>query len=122
MTAASAIEIPDSPPITIPSSPENVEEDDEFEEVAIPIAGPSTVPGTPGTPMTPYSMSTPNVNGTSVAVSDDEHGYMDEEEEEEEEQVIRLEIGGETPEEKAKRLALAMRKWVLVLQQGKGVV
>lgn len=51
-------------------------------------------------------------NGESLETVEDGIGYLDEDEEDddEESQVIRLEIGGETPEEKAKRIALAMRK------------
>lgn len=61
-------------------------------------------------------MDTPGTNTTAPSIDDNFDGYGDEEEEEEEggekDDVIRLEIGGENEEEKAKRIALAMRKWV----------
>lgn len=93
------------------------EEDDEMEEVAIPgEAGPSspysTTPQTGGTAMT----GTPGTVGTPGSIDEAYGGYgegSDEEEGEADDGVIRLEFGGETPEEKAKRIALAMRKCVL---------
>lgn len=100
-----------SKPVSIPSSGEEDEEDD-FEEVAIPSAGPSTAPGTPGTPGRAVTgVSTPGTNTTAPSIDDDYAGYGEEEDEEKEDDgVIRLEFGGETPEEKAKRIALALRK------------
>lgn len=57
---------------------------------------------------------TPGSNTTAPSIDDNFDGYGDEEEEEEDggekDDVIRLEIGGENEEEKAKRIALAMRK------------
>jgi hypothetical protein len=55
---------------------------------------------------------TPGTNTTAPSIDDDFDGYGDEEEEGdgEKDDVIRLEIGGENEEEKAKRIALAMRK------------
>jgi xeroderma pigmentosum group C-complementing protein len=64
-------------------------------------------------------MDTPGTNTTAPSIDDNFDGYGDEEEEEEEggekDDVIRLEIGGENEEEKAKRIALAMRKYVIPL-------
>jgi hypothetical protein len=61
-----------------------------------------TTPGTAGTVTTAPSV-------------DDDFGYADDagessSSEKEGDEVIRVEIGGETPEEKAKRIALALRK------------
>lgn len=98
--------------ISIPSEDEDQDEDeDDFEEVAIPGAS------TPVTPARGQSVATntPGTNTTAPSIDDDFDGYGDEEEEEEggeKDDVIRLEIGGENDEEKAKRIALAMRKWV----------
>jgi hypothetical protein len=47
---------------------------------------------------------------TSAPSIDDDYAGYGESSEGEEEEVIRLEIGGETAEVKAKRIALAMRK------------
>jgi hypothetical protein len=47
---------------------------------------------------------------TSAPSVDDGYAGYGESSEGEEEEVIRLEIGGETEEEKVKRIALAMRK------------
>lgn len=98
---------------------------DDFEEVPIP-----TTPGAraksqnasagPSSPY-PYSAATPTTPGTNVTARNtpaattagetDEDPYAEDDDEEEEgDGVIRLEIGGETPEEKAKRIALALRK------------
>lgn len=69
----------------------------------------SPFPGTPvsrGTAIT--AATTP---GDMTAESGAEgYGEYDEDESEEDEGVIRVEIGGETPEEKAKRIALSLRK------------
>ncbi|BEI91040.1 uncharacterized protein CcaverHIS019_0311100 [Cutaneotrichosporon cavernicola] len=86
-------------PISVHSSlKDGDEEEDEFEEVEIPAATSASMPGTPAT-------GTPADVGTSAG----EGGYPDTDEEDDN-QVIRLEIGGETEEEKAKRIAMAMRK------------
>jgi hypothetical protein len=98
------------------TSSENNEDDDEddeedFEEVPIPSAGPSSpFPGTPQTAGTIRTAEgTPGTLTSAPSIDDDYAGYGESSEGEEEE-VIRLEIGGETEEEKAKRIALAMRK------------
>lgn len=86
-------------PISVHSSLQDDDDDeDEFEEVEIPAAGSASMPGTPAT-------GTLADFGTSAG----EGGHSDSDEEGDN-QVIRLEIGGETEEEKAKRIALAMRK------------
>jgi hypothetical protein len=95
--------------ISIASASASEEEDeDDFEEVAIPGAS------TPVTPARGQSVATdtPGTNTTAPSIDDDFEGYGDEEEQEggEKDDVIRLEIGGENEEEKAKRIALAMRK------------
>ena len=57
--------------------------------------------------------NTPGTNTTAPSIDDDFEGYGDDDEEEEggeKDEVIRLEIGGENEEEKAKRIALATRK------------
>nr|XP_018262096.1 uncharacterized protein I303_05111 [Kwoniella dejecticola CBS 10117]OBR84254.1 hypothetical protein I303_05111 [Kwoniella dejecticola CBS 10117] len=77
--------------VTSVRSTEAEDEDDEFEEVEIPSAA-----------------------GPSSPIDYDLDGYGDESGDEsgegEEDGVIQLEIGGETAEEKAKRIALALRK------------
>jgi len=102
--------------ISIPSEDEEDEDEDDFEEVAIPGA---STPITPGTGRQGSVMDTPGTNTTAPSIDDNFDGYGDEEEEGEEggekDDVIRLEIGGENEEEKAKRIALAMRKWVIPL-------
>jgi hypothetical protein len=99
--------------ISIPSEDEEDEDDDDFEEVAIPGASTPITPGT-GTGRQGSVMDTPGTNTTAPSIDDNFDGYGDEDEEEEEggekDDVIRLEIGGENEEEKAKRIALAMRK------------
>ncbi|WWC71011.1 uncharacterized protein I206_104964 [Kwoniella pini CBS 10737] len=102
--------------ITSVRSTDEEDEDDEFEEVAIPsIAGPSSpYPGTPNTGGNITAGTTPGTNTTAPSIDYDLDGYGegsgDESAEEEEDGVIHLEIGGETAEEKAKRIALALRK------------
>ncbi|WVF68799.1 hypothetical protein IAT40_003571 [Kwoniella sp. CBS 6097] len=109
---------PLSEPITI-SSDEDEDEEDDFEEVPIPsAAGPSSpYPGTPTTPGTNLThATTPGTVTTAPSIDDDFGGYgegsgMDDDSaDEKDDGVIHLEIGGETAEEKAKRIALAMRK------------
>ena len=106
-------------PISIPSSVAG--SDDDFEEVPIPaVAGPSspypgtpttldtnrTRPGTPGTITTAPSVDDDYAEYGRDEVSDaDDHGV-----DKGDSGVIRLEIGGETAEQKAKRAALALRK------------
>ena len=108
-------------PITIDSTDEGEEDDDdedELEEVEIPAAteGSSTRHATPATPHTLGSttMETPGALTTDIDTGGEEHydyaDLDDDEETGEPEPVIQLEIGGETPEEKAKRIAMAMRK------------
>ncbi|GMK53781.1 hypothetical protein CspeluHIS016_0103670 [Cutaneotrichosporon spelunceum] len=99
-------------PIDLTLSPISVhshdEEEDEFEEVEIPTAASTSTPGTPvGRSVATGSPGT----GTpaDMGVTAGEGGYPDTDEEDDN-QVIRLEIGGETEEEKAKRIAMAMRK------------
>lgn len=105
--------------ISIPSDGEEAEDDeDEFEEVEIPAgqAGPSSGPNTPGTGgsrQQSVAVDTPGTNTTAPSIDDDFDGFGDDDEEEGGEQddgVIRVEFGGENEEEKAKRIALAMRK------------
>lgn len=102
---ASAIEIPDDSPVEVGS---DSEEDDEFEEVEIPGTGVGTPDGL-SSAAGPSTVATPDADGldTSMMSVEDENEDLDEEEEE---QVISVEIGGETQEEKEKRIALAMRK------------
>jgi len=65
--------------------------------------------GTPGTVGTAETMDT-------ASEADDEEQYdlladdQEEEKKDEGDQVLTLEIGGETPEEREKRIALALRK------------
>ncbi|WVQ96321.1 hypothetical protein IAU59_003425 [Kwoniella sp. CBS 9459] len=111
---------PPSEPITISSSDEDEgDEEDDFEEVPIPsAAGPSSpYPGTPTTPGTNLTHgTTPGTVTTAPSIDDDFGGYgegsgLDEDSaDEKDDGVIHLEIGGETAEEKAKRIAFAMRK------------
>lgn len=101
------------------------EDDDDFEEVPMPVStGISTVSigtafaeSTPinDTPTSlPQAMGGDRTPGNLVADSEsDGYGeYHDDEDNEStpEEDAIRVEIGGETAESKAKRLALALRK------------
>ena len=93
------------------------EEEDEFEEVPIPsVAGPSSpFPGTPNTGGNLTRGTTPGTVTTAPSVDDNYDGYQDEASGEEDQPggdgIIRLEIGGETPEDRAKRIALALRKY-----------
>lgn len=89
-------------PISVHSSSD---EEDEFEEVDIPGSNVgSSAPGTPGSVATGADGADTTVDVSAVSESESE------EEADGEEQVIRLELGGETAEEKAKKLAWAMRK------------
>lgn len=101
--------------ISIASSSDDDEEDDEFEEVPIPAAAPVTPGGTASYPGTPASRGTALTGATTPAdltAESGAEGYegYDVDESEEDDGVIRVEIGGETPEEKAKRVAIALRK------------
>ncbi|WVQ73331.1 hypothetical protein IAR50_002899 [Cryptococcus sp. DSM 104548] len=94
-------------PISIAStiqmiSSDDEEEDDDLEEVPIPSAPESTYPNTPTSQPT-GGASTPLVSGP---IAEEE----EEDDEEEDDGVIHLEIGGETAEEKEKRIALMNRK------------
>ncbi|EKC98024.1 hypothetical protein A1Q2_07686 [Trichosporon asahii var. asahii CBS 8904] len=101
---ASAIEIPDDSPVEVGSASE---EEDEFEEVEIPGAGVATPDGLSSV-AGPSTVATPDADGldTSMMSVEDNNEDFDEDEEE---QVISVEIGGETQEEKEKRIALALR-------------
>lgn len=102
-------------------------DEDDFEEVPIPItpaarsvagtnasAGPSSpypnrgtpTATTPGTNLTAHNTPAP----TTAGETDEDPYAEDDESAVEGDGVIRLEIGGETPEEKAKRIAMALRK------------
>lgn len=100
--------------------------DDDFEEVPIPTtpggriksanasAGPSSPypyshPGTPNTPGTNMTARTSPAPTTAGETEEDPYAE-DDESADEGDGVIRLEIGGETEEQKAKRIALALRK------------
>ncbi len=73
-------------------------------------AGPSSpYPGTPRPGILTHG-GTPGTVTTAPSVDDDYAGYGEERSGAEEDEVIRLEIGGETAEERAKRIALALRK------------
>lgn len=99
---------PPPPPKPISVHGTSSDDEEDFEEVPIPSAGPSSPFRTPvGTDRT--AEGTPGTLTSAPSVDDDYAGYGESSEGEEEE-VIRLEIGGETEEEKAKRIALAMRK------------
>ncbi|WVQ65333.1 uncharacterized protein L199_003509 [Kwoniella botswanensis] len=99
---------------TITSDEDN--EDDDFEEVPIPsVAGPSSpYPGTPTTNGNITAGTTPRTNTSAPSIDYDLEGYGGDSDAEsgegEDDGVIHLEIGGETAEEKAKRIALALRK------------
>lgn len=102
--------------ISIPSASEDEDEEDEddFEEVAIPgqgQGGPSSAPTTPARQGS-VAIDTPGTNTTAPSIDDNFDGFDEEEEDDagKGDEVIRLEIGGENDEEKAKRIALAMRK------------
>lgn len=103
---ASAIEIPDDSPVEVGGDSED-EDEDEFEEVEIPGTGVGTPDGlsTAG----PSTVATPIGGGIDASVISAEEDNEDFDEDEEE-QVISVEIGGETKEQKEKRIALAMRK------------
>ncbi|WVR06564.1 hypothetical protein IAU60_003595 [Kwoniella sp. DSM 27419] len=108
---------PSHKPISVSSGTDDQDEDDDFEEVPIPAtAGPSSpYPGTPTTPGTALThATTPGTVTTAPSIDDDFDGYGGadggESEDDNDDGVIHLEIGGETAEEKAKRIALAMRK------------
>ncbi|WVQ84392.1 hypothetical protein IAT38_006544 [Cryptococcus sp. DSM 104549] len=99
-------------PISVSSGSPSVradDDEDDFEEVPIPAsAGPSSpFPTTPGTNGTHGTRTAP---GSVDPAGNDEEEEDESDEEEEGDGVIHLEIGGETAEEKAKRIALAMRK------------
>ena len=98
--------------ISVPSEGEDDDEEDDFEEV--PIPGPSSGPNTPGSSVRPRTdVDTPGTNTPAPSVDDDFEGYGDEEDEEDDgkkDDIIRVEFGGENEEEKARRIALAMRK------------
>ena len=80
--------------------------------MAIPSASPSTPGGTPGGGLS--AANTPGTNTTAPSVDDDYAGYGEDDDEDEKEDsgVIRVEFGGETPEEKARRIMLELRKYV----------
>lgn len=100
-SSAEAIDLTNSP-ISVHSSMHDGDEDeDEFEEVEIPVAASTSMPGTPASGI-------PGDFGNGDATG--QGRYPDSDDGEDENQVIRLEIGGETEEEKARRIALAMRK------------
>lgn len=104
--------------ISIPSEDEDEEEEDEddFEEVPIPnaTAGPSSQPGTPSSAIRPgLDVDTPGTNTTAPSVDDDFEEFAEDDEEAEEgggDGIIRVELGGESAEAKAKRIALALRR------------
>ncbi|KAK4687165.1 xeroderma pigmentosum group C-complementing protein, partial [Tremellales sp. Uapishka_1] len=103
---------PRSDAISVHSSASS-DEDDDFEEVPVPDLRTSmSAPGTPTTPGSVLNATTPGTMTTAPSIDNDYEGYGEggSEEEAEEDGVIRLEFGGETAEEKAKRIALAMRK------------
>lgn len=112
------VEVTALPPPHEPISVGSSDEDEDFEEVPIPaVAGPSSpYPGAPTTPGTNLTHAgTPGTITTAPSVDDDYGGYGEDGSEGEEEGgsedgVIRLEIGGETPDARAKRIALALRK------------
>jgi xeroderma pigmentosum group C-complementing protein len=94
------------------SKDEDEDEDEELEEVPIPSGPSSPYPGpphTPGTTTNPTAGTTPGTATTAPSV-DDEYAEYGESSSSEGNEVIRLEIGGETEEEKARRIALALRK------------
>lgn len=106
---ASAIEIPDDSSVEVASGSE---EEDEFEEVEIPGTGVGT-PGALSSVAGPSTVATPDGDGidTSMMSLEEEGEGSDDDED----QVISVEIGGETQEEKEKRIALALRKLVDLL-------
>lgn len=81
------------------------------------VAGPSSQPSTPGNNIRQkVDIDTPGTGGTNTtapSVDDDFEGFGEDDGEEEEgagDGVIRVELGGESEEAKAKRIALALRK------------
>jgi hypothetical protein len=86
------------------------DEEDDFEEVPIPYAGPSRL-STPITPRT-IDVSTPASLTSAPSVDDEfeEVGIAVEEPTQKYDEVIRVELGGETAEQKARRIELASRK------------
>lgn len=103
---ASAIEIPDDSPVEIGSASE---EEDEFEEVEIPGTTGAATPDGLSSVAGPSTVATPDADGLNTSMMSVEEDNEDFDEDEEE-QVISVEIGGETQEEKEKRIALALRK------------
>lgn len=103
---AEAIDLTKSP-ISVHSSMQDDDEDeDDLEEVEIPPTASASMPGTPASGVG----SAANYGGGSDVNGGGGAGGYNSTDDEEDAQVIRLEIGGETEEEKAKRIALAMRK------------
>lgn len=106
--------------IAISTTTDEDDDEDEFEEVAIPSTSAGAAPITPSrtvsAPGTPASRGTALTGATTPADMTAEsgmegyEGYDMDESEEEDDGVIRVEIGGETPEAKAKRIAMALRK------------
>ena len=103
--------LPEADAIPVPSSSD---EELELEEVPIPEAGaPSSRYGTPTTTGGLTAGTTPGTLRSNAVTSEDDaseesfdgDGQKDDE-------VIRVQIGGETPEEKARRIMLSLRKWV----------
>lgn len=98
-------------------APDDDDDEDDLEEVPIPLAGPSSpYPGTPttqGTNLT-RATNTPGTIDTGDDSDEDEAGVYSDGHDintgEEVAGVLTLEIGGETPEERERRIALAMRK------------
>lgn len=73
----------------------------------------TTTPATAGSRQQSATADTPGTNTTAPSIDDDFEGFGEDDDEgegEKEDGVIRLELGGENDEEKAKRIALAMRK------------
>ena len=109
-----------SAPISVHSSSAENDEEDDLVEVPIPsVAGPSSpYPGTPTTPGNLTKPTTPATGTTAPSIDDDCAGYGEGDDGNEEGTqgteagVIRLEIGGELPEDRAKRISMAMRKQV----------
>jgi len=108
--------------------PSDEDEDDDFEEVAVPATATtsSPYPGTPTTAANHTNPATPGTVTTAPSIDDDfdadsrvESGSEVAAESDDAEDdmatagVIRVEIGGETIEERAKRIAMALRKWVM---------
>ncbi|KAL7420524.1 hypothetical protein Q5752_004474 [Cryptotrichosporon argae] len=121
-------------PIVVDDDEDVDEDEDEFEEVAIPSGPTTSAPGTPltrgtstagtpgaftddtgGTGLTD-GLDTDGTDGIEEVDGVDDAGIdlgdLDEpsQSQKQGDEVIRLEIGGETDEQKARRIALAMRK------------